>query len=122
MLELPLIACYVFVKIKRDKYIPVLETENVFNFVKIANKLSAIPEEEIDILKKVVGDVELEVTVEPHKFEVGDKVEIIYGSLTGVKGKLVENNLNKFVVIELQHIGYSLQVKVQNNQLRKIVF
>lgn len=118
--ELPLISCYVFVKIKQDNYVPVLETDNVFKFVKIANELAAISEEEIDILKKVVGDIALEVTVEPLKFEVGDKVEIIRGSLTGIEGTLVETEKNKYVVVELQNIGYSLHINIQNKHLRKL--
>ncbi len=119
VVELPLISCYVFVKIKQAEYVPVLETDHVLRFIKIANDLISIPEMEIEILKRVVGDIELEVTVEPLKFEVGDEVEIIYGSLAGVKGKLVVAKKNKFVVIELQSIGYSLRISIHNHHLRK---
>jgi transcription antitermination factor NusG len=120
IVELPLISCYVFVKIKLDQYVPVLETENILKFVKTAKDLVSIPEQEIDILKRVVGDMELEISVEPLKYEIGDNVEIVNGSLIGMKGKLVETNKNKFVIIELLNIGLSLRIKVHNNYLRKI--
>ena len=119
IVQLPLISCYVFVKIRQKEYVTVLETENVLAFVKIANEAAIISEEEIDLLRRVVGDMDLEVAVEPIRFEIGDKVEIIYGSLTGVKGKLVETKMNKFVVIELQNIGYELRIKVQNSHIRR---
>ena len=88
--------------------------------MEIAKALAPISEEEIDILKRVVGHIELEVTVEPFKFEVGDKVEILRGSLAGVKGTLVETKKNKFVVVEFQNIGFSLHIMVQNNDVRKM--
>ncbi len=121
IVELPLISCYVFVKIKQDEYVPVLETDNVRKFVKTANNLVSIPEQEIDILKRVVGDIELEVTAEPLKYEVGDNVEILSGSLAGMKAKLVVTKKNKFVVIELQNIGYSLRINIHHTNLKKIL-
>jgi len=121
VVELPLISCYVFVKINLEEYVPVLETDNVLKFVKIAKELAPISEEEIEILKRVVGDIELEVTVEPFKFEVGDKVEILRGSLAGIKGTLVETKKNRFVVVEFQNIGFSLHINIQNGDVRKII-
>ena len=53
MVEKPLINCYVFVKIIRTQYVPVLETEHVKGFVKFNKNMIAIPEHEIDILRRI---------------------------------------------------------------------
>ncbi|MFK7934381.1 MAG: UpxY family transcription antiterminator, partial [Saprospiraceae bacterium] len=110
-LELPLINCHLFVKIVQAEYIPVLETENVIKFVQIARNLISIPQREMDIMQRVVGE-EYAVTIEPLGLVVGDEVEIIAGSLTGVKGKLVSTPERKVVVIELESTGFQLRMDV----------
>lgn len=118
--DIPLISCYVFVKIIKDEYVPVLETENVVKFIRFAKSLYAIPEDEIDILRRIVGEDGLEIHAEPGVFHEGDMVEIISGRLTGIKGRLVEKTGKKQMVIELENIGYSLRLNVDVSLLRKI--
>ncbi|HFA47928.1 MAG TPA: UpxY family transcription antiterminator [Bacteroidetes bacterium] len=118
--EIPLITCYIFVKIVKDQYIPVLETENVVKFIRLARNLIAIPEKEIDILKLVVGEGE---NVEAHmgRFSEGDEVEIIGGRLTGLKGKLIEIQGKKQMVVELDNVGYSLKMNIDISLLRRVI-
>ncbi|HHM20995.1 MAG TPA: UpxY family transcription antiterminator [Bacteroidetes bacterium] len=118
--EIPLISCYIFVKIVKDQYIPVLETENVVKFIRLAKNLIAIPEKEMDILKLVVGEGE-NVEARPGRFAEGDLVEIVGGKLTGLKGKLIEVQGKKQMVIELDNVGYSLKMSVDISLLRKVV-
>ncbi|MCC6726041.1 MAG: UpxY family transcription antiterminator [Saprospiraceae bacterium] len=117
--EIPLISCYVFVKIVKDEYVPVLETDNVVNFVKFKKNLVAIPENEMDLLKWVVGEGD-EVIAEPGSYKEGDLVELISGKLTGLKGRLVEKQGKKQMVVELETIGFSLQMTVDVSLLRKL--
>ena len=118
--EIPLISCYIFVKITRDQYIPVLETENVVKFIRFAKNLIAIPEEEMDILKLVVGEGE-NVEAQMGRFQEGDTVEVIGGKLTGLRGKLVEKQGKKQMVVELDNVGYSLKMNIDISLLRKVV-
>ena len=78
--ELPLITCYIFVKITSKEYVKVLETENVLNFVKFNKNLIAIPEDEIELMKRLLGEG-WEVEATPLDFVEGDEVEIIKGRL-----------------------------------------
>ena len=119
VVEMPLISCYIFVKITKFEYLRVLQTENVVNFVKIARNLISIPEREIDILKQVVGEG-VQVTAEPKSFHKGDKVEIIGGNLTGLQGVLVEEHGEKQVIIDLDSMGYSLRMTLDTKYLRKV--
>lgn len=116
--ELPLISCYIFTKITKQQYVPVLETPDVVHFVKIAKDLIAIPDSEIEIMKRVVGEGQ-EVEVQEGSYQMGDEVEIIGGNLTGLKGWLVNAENEKNLVIELENLGYSLRMTVDPTLLRK---
>ncbi len=118
-LDLPLINCYLFVKITRPEYVPVLETEHVLKFIRFSKNLISIPEEEIEIIKKVVGEG-IEVEVETTTFREGDVFEIIGGNLTGMRGKLISIKGKKQLIIELENMGYSLKIGIDPSLLRKI--
>lgn len=117
--ELPLINCYIFVKIVKDQYVSVLETENIVRFVHFSRNLVAIPEIEMETMRRIVGEG-IELEVETSAFVAGDAVEIIGGSLTGMKGKLIEKNSKKHFAVELQVIGHTLIMEISPNLLRRI--
>lgn len=120
-LEIPLINCYIFVKIIKPEYVTVLETENVLKFVRIARNLIAIPEKEMELMKLVVGegkDIEAEANC---RVEKGDMVEVIGGRLTGLKGRLVEKQGKKQMIVDLENVGYSLKMNIDVSLLKKIV-
>lgn len=118
-IELPLISCYVFVKIFHSEYFSVLSTQDVVKFVKFSHELLAIPEREINILKAITGQ---NIEVEAIKLvpEIGDDIEICFGSLYGLKGKLVDHHNDKNVVIELVQMGFSMRMHVDSQYLKII--
>lgn len=117
--ELPLISGYIFVKITKKDYVPVLETPDVVNFVKFARNLIAIPEAEIRLIQRIVGEA-ADVEVSADAFCEGDEVEIIGGKLTGLRGKLLSGNENKNLLIELTHTGLSLRLHIPPGLLQKV--
>lgn len=117
--DVPLINSYVFVKITKDQYVKVLQTQHVISFLKQRQNLISIPEYEIDLLKRIVGEME-NVEAGNIDMNVGDEVEIIGGNLTGIRGRLVESGgKNKFVV-QLASIGYQLSMIIDKSLLRLI--
>jgi len=116
--SLPLIPCYAFIKITKQEYLSVLETTGVTGFVKISKNLISVPQNEIDILKRVVGEG-IEISPEPGTLLRGDEVEIIGGQLTGIRGKLLGPGSQKNLLIELTGIGYHLRLHVSPSLLRK---
>jgi transcription antitermination factor NusG len=112
MVEKPLINCYIFVKIVKADYVPVLETENVAGFVKFAKDLFAIPEAEIEILRRITLETDLEVEAVPGKFTEGDTVEISAGNLLGMRGRIVKVEGKRKMQVELSQLGYSLLISV----------
>lgn len=118
--HLPLISCYVFVRIVRKAYVPVLEDPDVLFFVKQKSDLLAIPEREINILRAITGEgIQVEVSTLDTSPGQGDEVEIIQGRLYGLKGILVGHRNNKRVVIELEQLGMALQMQLPLDHVRK---
>lgn len=116
--SIPLISCYVFVCITADQYVPVLETEYVHRFVRLRRNLIAIPEVEINLLKQVVG--ELEIEIDTKSLHEGDEVEVIGGQLTGLKGILEEKRGEHKLIITLDTLGFDMRMEVNPLHIRKV--
>lgn len=117
--QVPLINCYVFVCITKEEYIKVLESEYVKGFLRVGKNLISIPNREISLIKKIVGESE-QILAEPSAYEEGSPVEVISGNLTGLKGTLVTiNGKNDFVVI-LETLGYQLKININPKLLRPL--
>lgn len=119
VVSLPLINCYVFVKIVKSQYISVLEMQEVISFVRFSQNLVSIPEKEIKLLQKIVGNAQ-DIELEGRPLTPGRAVEIIAGALTGIKGTLLsQKNKNEFIV-ELEHIGINLRMSVPKENLQRV--
>ena len=116
-LELPLISCYIFTKITKPQYVPVLEDPDVVTFVKTGKDLIAIPEDQMELLRRIVGEGQ-EVAVETDEYRIGDQVEVIGGQLTGINGLLVDKEGEKFFVVDLDFIDTRLRMKIDPKYLR----
>lgn len=119
VVELPLISCYLFVQITKPEYVPVLETDDVVKFVRFSKNLISIPEEEIKLLKQIIGEG-IPLTAEKIGLQKGDAVEITGGTLIGLKGILIEEHGEKEMVVDLETMGYSLRMQVDSKLLRKV--
>ncbi len=118
-LEVPLINNFVFVHITGEEYINVLGTIGVAYFLRDAGVIRAIPESQIDMLRRVVGEVpEGALEVGPLQYEVGQQVEVIYGNLTGLRGTLVEKKGKHSLVIALEQFGLELRIEVRPEMVR----
>ena len=120
IVEKPLINCYVFVRIVKQDYVPVLETENVSGFIRFNKELVAIPEEEINVLRRITLEDGLEVEAIPGILLAGDPVEITAGSLTGLKGRIVKQEGRQRFLVELERLGYTLLITIDSAFLSRL--
>jgi transcription antitermination factor NusG len=120
LVEKPLINCYVFVWITKPAYIPVLETEHVAGFVKLNQDLRSIPESEMDIMRRITLEQDIDLEVLPGSFSEGDPIEITAGNLSGLKGRIVKTEGKRKFQIELRSLGYSLLLSVDGAFLGKL--
>ena len=118
--RIPLISCYVFVKLSKTERIKALRNPYVIQFLKIGGEMHPIPEEEIMLLKKITGEINNIEVVDLNSYQVGDRVEIINGNLTGLIGEVLEHRGTQDFIIELNHIVIRLRLEVDPKQLRKV--
>lgn len=116
--QVPMIGCYLFVKINRNQCISVLETERVVKIISERGQPSVIKEEEINVLKRIEG-LELEVENCGASLHPGDKVAIRKGNLAGLQGRLIRQNGKKSFIVELESVGIMLQLSIDTTMLLK---
>jgi len=117
--EIPLINCYAFVYISKSEYKQILLTPYVFGFVKTGDRIVSIPEREILLMKRVVGE-KTNIRFEPTKWNTGDKVEVIGGNLTGMRGTLLRRNGKTEFIVELKTIGFQMHMLIEDQYLQKV--
>jgi transcriptional antiterminator RfaH len=119
LVEKPLLSSYIFVKTK-SKYFPdVYKTQGVVKFVTFEGRPASIPQNQIDNLRLLINsDEDIEVTSE--KFEKGDNVEVINGSLVGLTGELIKIGSKNRVVVRIDRLDQNLILKIPKTFLKKI--
>lgn len=118
-IEKPLISCYVFVRIVKADYIPVLETENVAAFVRFSRNLISIPDEEINTLRRIVLEADIELEAVPGALAPGDPVTISAGPLTGLNGSVVKPEGKRKFQVSLDRMGYTLLITIDEKFIQK---
>lgn len=91
------------------------------SILKLNSKIGVVRPEEIEQLKIVTGEEELEFdSVNTESFNRGDEVEITGGPLRGFFAKAIEE-MNTFrVLISIPALGIGYSVNVAKNNIRKV--
>ena len=111
---LPLFPNYLFVQCDLDSRVRVLQTAGVCWFVSNAGVPTAVPEAEIEMVRRVV---EAPVNVQPHSFlDRGDQVRVLRGPLTGLTGVLtrVKNQCRVIISLELLHKSAAIEIDLSD--------
>jgi transcription antitermination factor NusG len=117
--EVPLISGYIFVYITRKDYDNVLQTNGVVSYVRFEGKAAIIPNQQIEYIKKMLFQSEIDIEVSSQQYNPGDKVEVIVGPLIGLTGTLVSFKGKKRVAVMLEQLNLSLIVDLPSNQIQK---
>ncbi|MDP2336011.1 MAG: UpxY family transcription antiterminator [Bacteroidota bacterium] len=116
--EMPLISGYLFVRICRKEYDTVLQTNYVVSYVRFEGTAAVIPDNQIEYLKLMLKQENLEIEITRESFAPGQMIEVIAGPLIGLRGKLVRIKGKSKVAIELEQLGYSALVEILANDIR----
>lgn len=113
LVEMPLFSCYTFVHIPcmARVRLQVLTTPGVIRFVSFNDQPAAIPEYQIEAVRKVLQS---NVPFSSHGFlKLGQRVRIHSGCLNGVEGILVGYDGNRKLVVSVDMIRQSLAVSLE---------
>jgi len=116
--EIPLISGYLFVRISRKEYDSVLQSNYVVSYVRFEGTAATIPDNQIDYLKLMLNQDNLDIEITRESFEIGQMIEVIAGPLIGLRGKLVRIKGKNKVAIELEQLGYSALVEIITENIR----
>lgn len=115
---LPLFPSYVFVKGGLDRQLQIMTTPGVYSIVANAGRAAAIPEEQIDAVKRMVDG---SLRVEPHPFlKCGDHVRVKTGPLQGIEGVLVRKKNLTRLVLSIEMLMKSVAVEIDAWMVERI--
>ncbi len=116
--EVPLFRSYVFVHIGPGDYFKVLQLTGVIRYITFEGKAVSIPVQQIEAIRYFLNGYDQETTDDETVWEKGKKVEIISGSLTGLRGELVEVKGKHKINIEIEAVGKTILIEIKKNKLR----
>ena len=119
MVEKPLISSYIFVKVVPKEFLTVKKTEGVVKIISLENKPVVIPEDQMKNLR-ILCNSDADVLVSDKAYLTGDLVEVIYGSLTGLRGELIRVGRKHKVIIRILEPGMNLTVDIKTVAIRKL--
>jgi transcription antitermination factor NusG len=111
IIEEPLFRSYVFVHIDATERGKVLSTEGVLNFVHYLGKPAIIRDEEIDLIRKYLGEKGAALSVISEEgFQEEMKVVVDHGVFMGNEGTVVRGGKKK-VFVRLESLGQVMIVE-----------
>ena len=115
--EMPLIPGYLFVHISRKEYDAVLQSNFIVSYVRFEGTAATIPDNQIEYLKLMLKQDNLNIEISHETFEPGQIVDVVAGPLIGLRGKLVRFKGKEKVAIELEQLGYSALVEIETQDI-----
>ncbi|MBI9066062.1 MAG: UpxY family transcription antiterminator [Salinivirgaceae bacterium] len=119
MVEVPLISSYIFVCVSELEYYDILNTPGAVAYVTFEGKAAPIRGSQIETMRKAV-DGKQNITLVNELLSKGQKVKIVSGPLKGSEGEYIETKHKCNFVINLSHIGFSLFVEVNAENVIKL--
>lgn len=117
-LSLPLFPCYVFFRAGIERRTAILSTPGVHSIVTMGKQLAAIPQPEIDAIRRAV---ESHLPVAPHSFmRAGDRVRIISGPLLGIEGIVVREKSCCRLILSAELLEKSVAVEVDASSIELV--
>jgi transcription antitermination factor NusG len=115
--DLPLFPCYLFARIASGDRLRLLQTPGVLGFAATTARPTAIPDEEIALLRTATE----KLTAEPHPYlNCGERVRIVAGPLAGMEGILMRRKQEWRVVISIEAILRSIAVEVSEFEIEPV--
>jgi len=112
----PLFPGYCFARFDSADRLPVLTCAGVVRIVSLDGDPAPVPAQEIEGIRRLV---ETDLAFDPCPFvKEGMMVDVIYGPLKGVSGRLVRKNEKARLVLAVDLIGQAVSVEVDAADIR----
>jgi len=116
--EFPLFSSYLFAKIEIKNSIFVLQTHGVSSLVRFGEEIATVQDEVINAVKLAIdGGYQL---APAGYFIAGNRVEVIEGPMSGVKGIVVRLKGKDRLVIKIDAIQQALSIDIDSRLIKNI--
>lgn len=118
--EEPLFRCYLFVKVSYKEFFTALNTPGVVCYVSFGGKAQAIPEAHINNVRTFMAQTDHDVTLSYERIQKGVNVEVLFGSLKGIVGEVVNIFGQNRLVIRIDSMSCSLHANISKEEVKVI--
>lgn len=119
--KVPLIKSYAFVYTDKNKLFDVLKIEGASRILRHLGKPAIIRDFEIENLKLICNSgANVQQIASVVNVEIGDKIEVIAGTLMGLRGTCVKVQGKKKVMVEIESLSNHMLLEVPVKYLKKI--
>ena len=119
MVDEPLFKSYLFVHTDLKNYFDILNTPGVVRFVCFESKPVPVPDNQLIAVKEYIGENDREedfsTVTDIHE---GQMVEITYGQMKGLMGRLVEIKGKQRLIVNIEAVGQSLPISISRSQVK----
>ncbi len=119
-IEEPLFKSYIFIKVSHIEFFNIHSIPGVIYYVSFAGKPQAIPDHQIENIRKMVAQEEKEVLVNYNNIRKGTDCEVLVGPMKGLKGEIVRVCGQYRLLIRLVSMGISLHVNISKDEVKPI--
>jgi transcription antitermination factor NusG len=117
-IEEPLFKSYIFVKVSHLDFFKALNTPGAVCYVSFGGRAQSIPEVQINNVKVFLSQYEHEVTLSYERIQKGVSVEVLNGSLKGIKGEVINILGQSRLVIRIDSMNCSLHVNISREEVK----
>ena len=116
---LPLFPGYIFVNIAAGYRHHITAIPEVYRFIKFRDEFAKVSEKEIKNLQLLVKDIKDYSEIQSEViFQQGKSIEVTDGPFQGMKGKMINRNGKRRIIIEINAIQQSISVEIDAKCLR----
>lgn len=116
--EEPLFRCYIFVRVSYKDFFTALNTPGVVCYVSFGGKAQPIPETQISNIKAFLTQCDHEVTLTYERIQKGVNVEVLHGTLKGIKGEVVSICGQTRLVMRIDSMNCSLYANISREEVK----
>lgn len=116
-IEEPLFRCYLFVRVSYKEFFNVLSIPGVVCYVSFGGEPQTVPDHQINNVKTLVEQNEIDITVSKERLRKGRKAEVLVGPLKGLIGEIVEVAGQHRILIHIETMGFCLQANISRDEV-----
>ncbi len=115
--EIPLISCYLFVRVSHREHYTVLMTPGVLRYISFGGVPAAIPDWQIEQLKRFVEQENEKVVVSSERIAPGDLVRVVEGPLKDACAEVADVRGKRCLVLRFRTLGCNVHVDLGANRV-----